>query len=243
MKKKYDTPKQFTWVTYSDCTLHIWEWLSIVKRIFVSCSLFLFLCLCNSNWFLNRIQSSKSKQLALYAKSKQICLRKKYITPKQKCNCCWCCACVNMTRCSGICVVGIFFLLFHSLGKLVFWWKFNCCFESRRQPLAEKLFTKAPSKEMLCQSCFSPPKNLFPRKVLHKKKHKNNLETGVFFFWRIWCSKWGNEKLSGAYLTLQKIESHFPWNFPRATPRDEGTSKASPNSHRQVDDEVWVYKR
>ena len=130
-----------------------------------------------------------------------------------------------------------------SLGKLVFWWKFNCCFESRRQPLAEKLFTKAPSKEMLCQSCFSPPKNLFPRKVLHKKKRKNNLETGGFFFWRIWCSKWGNEKLSGAYLTLQKIESHFPRNFPRATLRDEGTSKASPNSHRQADDGVCLQYR
>ena len=124
-----------------------------------------------------------------------------------------------------------------SLGKLVFWWKFNCCFESRRQPLAEKLFTKAPSKEMLCQSCFRHQRTSF-REKCYTRNTKTTRKLVFFFFWRIWCSKWGNEKLFRAYLTLQKIESHFPRNFPRATPRDEGTSKASPNSHRQAED--WV---
>ena len=121
-------------------------------------------------------------------------------------------------------VIEGYFLLFRSLLKLklVSWWKFNCCFESRRQPKALKLLQKAPpSKEMLCQSCFHHQRTFLGEKCY--KRDKNRLENNAFSCILInsGLSESSNEKLSGAYLTLQKMESHFPWNTPRdETPRE-----------------------
>ena len=126
----------------------------------------------------------------------------------------------------------------------------NLCFDgsliavlrAADSPWLRNFSQKPHLKKCSVKVVFTTKEPLSEKSVTQEETQKQ-LGNWCFFLWRIWCSKWGNEKLSGAYLTLQKIESHFPWNFPRATPRDEGTSKASPNSHRQLDGEVWVYKR
>ena len=84
---------------------------------------------------------------------------------------------------------------------------------------------------MLCQSCFHHQRTFFQEKCYktggQKQVRKYVALFLIFVFDKLDLLKRSSEKLSaGAYLTLEKIESHFPWNFPLATPRDEATYKA-----------------
>ena len=84
---------------------------------------------------------------------------------------------------------------------------------------------------MLCQSCFHHQRTFFREKCYktggQKQVRKYVALFLIFVFDKLDLLKRSSEKLSaGAYLTLEKIESHFPWNFPLATPRDEATYKA-----------------
>ena len=110
-----------------------------------------------------------------------------------------------------------------SLGKLVFWWKFNCCFESRRQPLAEKLFTKAPSKEMLCQSCFSTTKEpLSEKSVTQEETQKQLGNWWVFFLLMDLLFKMGQRKVVWSVSNTSENWESFPPKLPACHPERWG---------------------